>query len=481
MATTHEQRLRMACNAALNQNAILGSNFRMAMMQGMGADDKRKCAWQEYGWKENLCFDDFFNLYERQGIAHGVVDLLNEKCFETNPWVIEGDEFDEKRPETDWEKSVRLFAKKSKLWKAFKTADAYRLVGRYSGIILQIADGGRWDSPVTGQRPVIKKLVPAWEGQLKPDGVVTDENSADYGEPAFWQYREGDVVQAGSDEIISPRTLKIHPDRIILIGDWRAGSSFLKAGYNAFVNLEKIEGGSGESFLKNAGRQMHVDYDKEVNLGQIAKDYGLKDVSELKQLFDDEAKNLNSGGDRLMITQGARATPLVSTVPDPEPHYNISIQTISASTRMPAKVIVGMQTGERASVEDLKQFNKRGQGRRVADLSDDSDQIVEHLIRIKVIEPAPGTEFTTMWDDLTEASQGEKLDNALKMTTINKDNAGNGDKPVFASSELREAAGYDNDAESDKAREDDAPLPDAVPDPSVDPVVVPPAAPAAVA
>lgn len=469
MAMTHKQRLRMACNAALNQNAIFGSNFRLAMMQGQGADDKRKCAWQEYGWKTDLCFTDFFNLYERQGIAHGVVDLLNEKCFETNPWVIEGDEFDEKRPETPWEKNVRLFAKKSKLWKAFKTADCYRLVGRYAGIILQIADGGAWDAPVTLSKPIIKKLICAWEGQLTPVDIVTEQTADNYGEPAFWQFTEGSVTQTNTDNSIAPRNLKIHPDRIIIIGDWRSGSSFLKAGYNAFVNLEKIEGGSGESFLKNAGRQMHVNYDKEVNLGQIARDYGLKDVSELKTLFDDEAKSLNNGGDRLMITQGASATPLVSEVPDPEPHYNISIQTISASTRMPAKVIVGMQTGERASVEDLKQFNKRGQGRRVADLSDDSDQIVEHLIRIKVIGPAPGAEFTTMWDDLTESTQAEKLAFAEQMAKINQANAGTGEPPVYLSAELRETSGFDNDTDIEKQREA---LGEEI-DAEVEPVVVP--------
>lgn len=467
------KRLRLALNAALNQNAIFGSNFRMAMMQGMGADDKRKCAWQEYGWKENLCFSDFFNLYERQGIAHGVVDLLNEKCFETNPWVIQGDEFDEKRPETSWEKSVRLFAKKSKLWKAFKTADAFRLVGRYAGILLQISDGGAWDTPVTIKKPIIKQLICAWEGQLKPVDIITDSNLDTYGEPAYWQYAEGDVVQGEADSSIAPRNMKIHPDRIIIIGDWRGGSSFLKAGYNAFVNLEKIEGGSGESFLKNAGRQMHVNYDKEVNLGQIARDYGLKDVSELKTLFDDEAKSLNNGGDRLMITQGAEAKALVSEVPDPDPHYGISIQTISASTRIPAKVIVGMQTGERASVEDLKQFNKRGQGRRVSDLSDDSDQIISHLIRITAIEPAPNAEFTTMWDDLTESSQAEKLAFAEQMSKINQANAGTGEPPVYLSSEMREVSGFNNDA--DVQRERDA-LADEVPDATVEPITVPPVA-----
>jgi len=472
MATTHEQRLRLACNAALNQQAMFGSNFRAALMHGQGADDKRKCAWEEYGWKQNLCFNDFFNLYERQGIAHGVVDLLNEKCFETNPWVIQGDEFDEKRKETPWEKTIRLFAKKSKLWKAFKTADAYRLVGRYSAIILQLADGKVWSDPVVGTRPVIKKLFCAWEGQLTPAEIETNPTSPNYGEPAFWQYAEGDVKQLDAEEGVTPRNLKIHPDRIIILGDWRSGASFLKAGYNAFVNLEKIEGGSGESFLKNAGRQMHVNYDKEVNLTQIARDYGLKDVADLKALFDDEARSLNNGGDRLMVTQGATATPLVSVVPDPEPHYNISIQTISASTRMPAKVIVGMQTGERGSVEDLKQFNKRGQGRRVSDLSDDSDQIIDHLIRIKVIEPAPGGEFTTMWDDLTESTQAEKLAFADQMATINQKNNGNGEPPVFLSSEMRETAGFNNDADVEAEREALA----EGPDPEVPPIVVPPLA-----
>lgn len=466
------KRLRLALNAALNQNAIFGSNFRAAMMQGMGADDKRQCAWQEYGWKQNLCFTDFFNLYERQGVAHGVVNLLNEKCFETNPWVIQGDEYDEKRKETPWEKEFRLLAKKSKLWKAFKVADCYRLVGRYSAIILQLADGKAWDQPVAGTRPVIKKLIPAWEGQLTPDQIEANEQSADYGEPKFWQFKEGDVKQVTDDTAVAPRNLKIHPDRIIILGDWRSGSSFLKAGYNAFVNLEKVEGGSGESFLKNAGRQMHVNYDKEVNLAQIARDYGLKDVTELKTLFDEEAKSLNNGGDRLMITQGATATPLVSVVPDPQPHYDISIQTVAASTMLPAKVIVGMQTGERASTEDLKQFNKRGQGRRVSDLSDDGDQITNHLIRIKVTDAPPGGEFTVMWDDLTESSQAEKLAFADQMATINQKNAGSGEPPVYLSSEMREVSGFNNDADVQGERDALGEELDA----DVVPVTVPPAA-----
>lgn len=447
----------MAVNAALNQQSILTSNFRAGLVAQMGSDDKRKYAWQEYGWKTDLDFNDFYNLYDRQGVAYGVVNLLNDKCFETNPWVIEGDEFEEKRPETPWEKEFRLLAKKTKLWHAFKTADQYRLVGRFAGLILRIADGKAFDQPVSGGTAVIREIICAWEGQLVADDTITDEGSEFYGQPKFWQYKEGEV-KPGKDAP-PPRNLKIHPDRIIILGDWRSGRSFLKAAYNAFTNLEKVEGGSGESYLKNAGRQMHVNYDKEVNLAQIARDYKLDDVGQLQELFNKEARDLNNGGDRLMITQGATATPLVSAVADPSPHYDISIQTVAASTGLPAKVIVGMQTGERASVEDLKQFNKRGQGRREGPLAMDGDQIVEHLVRIKAIAPAPGTETTFMWDDLTEATLSEKLAFADQMATINQKNAGTGEPPVYLAAEMREVSGYENDAAVDLARADI--LPDA--------------------
>jgi hypothetical protein len=455
-------------------------NRLFSMFTSMGSDDKRKSAWREYGYKDNLVFEDFYNLYEREGVAHGVVDLLNGKCFETSPWVIEGDEFDEKRPETPWEKEFRQFAKKAKLWKAFKTADKYRMVGRFSGIIVQLADGGKWDQPVTGSgKRVIKALIPAWEGQLKASEVDTNANSPTYGEPKFWAYTENAVQPKTDPGQAAPptRSLTIHPDRIIILGDWRSGSSFLKAPYNAFVNLEKITGGSGESYLKNASRQIHINFDKETKPEELVRANGLKNTGELQQLIDDQAKDLNTGIDASLVTWGGTASPLVAVVPDPTPHYSVNIQTIAAATGLPAKVISGMQTGERASVEDLKQFNKQGQGRRINELSDDGEQLVAHLIRIGAVTP-PAGETTFMWDDLTEASQGEKLANVVLMADVNQKSAGNGDLPVFASTELREAAGYENDAESEKAREEDLPDEEPADLPTIDPTTGQPVAPA---
>jgi hypothetical protein len=464
---------QLALNIAMNQRAMMASNFRNWAVEayGPGSDNKRSQAWREYGWPAKVDFDKFYNLYDRQGVAYGVVHKLNEKCFETSPWVIQGDEFDEKKEETPWEKTCRLLAKKTKLWRAFREADVMRMVGKYSGILLRVADGKAWDQPITESRPVIRELIPAWEGQLEPVEFFTDTNDERYGEPEFWQFNEGELKN-DKDEKFSPRNLKVHPDRIIILGNFRTGRSFLQANYNDFVNMEKIAGGSGEGFLKNASARTHVGYDKDVNLGEIARNVGLKDVSQLQDKFNQQAHDLNNGMDRLLITQGANVSQLVAAVPAPTPHYGVSLQNIAAGTRIPAKVIVGMQTGERASSEDIKEFNARAQGRRINVLTDDGDQIIEHLIRIGALESG-GEELTFMWDDLTEASTAEKLEAAAKLATINKDSMGNGEAPPFDTNEIREAAGYDAKSEAELTLPDDQDVP-------VEPVVPAPTAPAAV-
>ncbi|MCP6524873.1 DUF1073 domain-containing protein, partial [Klebsiella pneumoniae] len=84
----------------------------------------------------------------------------------------------------------------------------------------------------------------------------TGLNSKTYGQPKMWQYAER--LPNGSS-----RRVNIHPDRVFILGDYSDDAiGFLEPAYNAFVSLEKVEGGSGESFLKNAARQLNVNFEK---------------------------------------------------------------------------------------------------------------------------------------------------------------------------------------------------------------------------
>jgi len=97
-----------------------------------------------------------------------------------------------------------------------------------------------------------------------------------------------------------------------------------------------VEGGSGESFLKNAARQLSINFDKEAKLDEIARAYGV-DYSELNEIYDKVAREMNIGNDSVLITQGANVAPIVAAVSDPSPTYNVNLQTAAAALDIPTK------------------------------------------------------------------------------------------------------------------------------------------------
>lgn len=212
--------------------------------------------------------------------------------------------------------------------------------------------------------------------------------------------------------------------------------------YNAFVSLEKVEGGSGESFLKNAARQLNVNFEKEIDFNNLASLYGVS-IDELQDKFNEVAGEMNRGNDVLMTTQGATVTPLVTAVADPSATYNVNLQTASAGVDIPTRILVGNQQAERSSTEDQKYFNTRCQSRR-EDLSFDIEDLCDKLIELGVIDAV--AKKTVIWDDLNEQSSSEKLDAAQKMSQINSASLATGEQ-VFTGEEIRVAAGYEGSPE----------------------------------
>ena len=434
-------KITLAVNHALNDARM--ARARMGMMAPtMGLDNKRHSAWCEYGFPEQVTYENLYALYRRGGISHGAVEKLVGKCWQTNPEIIEGDDADESKDETIWEKNTKkVFTKR--LWRAFAEADRRRLVGRYAGILLHINDSRAWDQPVVRGKS-LKKVTIAWAGSLTVSEWVTDQKSADYGQPKQWKYVES-LPNGGSNQRF------VHPDRVFILGDYSNDAiGFLEPGYNACVSLEKVEGGSGESFLKNAARQLNVNFEKEIDFNNLASLYGVS-IDELQDKFNEVAGEMNRGNDVLMTTQGATVAPLVTAVADPSATYNVNLQTFAASVDIPVKVLVGMQTGERASTEDQKYFNARCQSRR-GDLSFEIEDFSDKLIDLKIIDPV--SEKTVIWDDLNEQTGTEKLANAKTMAEINQTFQGSGENPAFSREEIRTAAGYENVDEFPLGEED---------------------------
>ncbi|EEJ4007145.1 DUF1073 domain-containing protein, partial [Salmonella enterica subsp. enterica serovar 6,7:-:1,5] len=129
-------KLTLAVNHALNDVRLARARMGL-MVPTMGLDNKRHSAWCEYGFPELVTYENLYSLYRRGGIAHGAVEKLVGKCWQTNPEIIEGDDADDSEDETAWEKkSKQVFT--NRLWRSFAEADRRRLVGRYAGILLHI-------------------------------------------------------------------------------------------------------------------------------------------------------------------------------------------------------------------------------------------------------------------------------------------------------------------------------------------------------
>ncbi len=422
-------KLTLAVNHALNDVRL--ARARMGLMAPtMGLDNKRHSAWCEYGFPEQVTYENLYALYRRGGIAHGAVEKLIGKCWQTNPEIIDGDDADESENETTWEKkSKQVFT--NRFWRAFADADRRRLVGRYAGILLHIRDEKDWSLPVTKGRG-LQKISVAWAGSLTVSEWDTGLNSKTYGQPKMWQYAER--LPNGSN-----RRVDIHPDRVFILGDYSDDAiGFLEPAYNAFVSLEKVEGGSGESFLKNAARQLNVNFEKEIDFNNLASLYGVS-IDELQEKFNEVAGEMNRGNDVLMTTQGATVTPLVTTVADPTATYDVNLQTAAAGVDIPTRILVGNQQAERSSTEDQKYFNARCQSRR-GDLSFEIEDFCDKLIDLGIIDPIG--QKTVIWDDLNAQTDSEKLDAAQKMAQINNVSLATGEQP-FTGEEIRVAAGYE--------------------------------------
>ncbi|MDY0191052.1 MAG: DUF1073 domain-containing protein [Desulfuromonas sp.] len=406
--------------------------MRAAMLSGI--DAKRPRAWCEYGYASDLSFENYFLAYDRDGLGNAAIDIIADKCWQDHPWLIEGAPDRESTELTSNEARIDRVFSQAKVWQAFKEADVMALVAGWSAIIIRIADSNELDQPTV--RPSIEaltELVPVWENQLT---AVHDSNHV----LQHYVYAE---PQTG----ISPaRNVNVHPDRVVIVGDPSRSRPLLKAGFNALATLEKVLGGAGESFLKNASRQLNVNYDSEVDLEDIARANG-GSVADLHENLSGHVRDINSGVDLLMMTQGATVNPMTVAVSDPMPSYTVALQVFAASVKIPVKVLVGNITGERASTEDIKQLNARCQSRRVSEVT---AHIEKFVAKLKAIGMLSAGQYSVMWNDLRESTDGERADHVDKLASIiekiaraDQSQMMTGSDPVLTVAELRSALGYD--------------------------------------
>lgn len=409
--------------------------------------------YRDFGYPESLDFKQLYDMYLRNGIAHAAVQKTIEKTWQENPFLLDherdGSEGEDKK-ETKLEREVRLRFDELRLWQRLAEADTRSMVGAYAGVILRLADSKPFSEPVDtvpGGLDGLVEVVPAWEGQLTVAAWDTDETSATYGQPTMFSFNEANVATG----LQNHRAFQVHPSRVIVwsrTGDVH-GRSALEPGYNDLVTIEKVVGAGGEGFWKNAKSAPVLEVDKEAKIAEMAKAMGVA-PADLADRMNDQVADWQKGFDQLLMVQGMQAKTLNITLPDPEHFFGVALQSFAASVSIPLKILVGNQTGERASTEDASDWAQTNNSRRANIVVPNIMMLVRRLVEFRIL---PQKDWFLDWADLTEASIGEKIDRAVKMADTNQKMKDSGEI-VFTHEEIRAVVDYEPLSESEAMLDD---------------------------
>lgn len=391
----------------------------------------------DYGYPEDLTFNNFYRMYCRGGLATAAVEKTIGKTWETNPAIWES----EAPADTPAEAAIAKHFTKRNIWRGLMQADKRSMVGAYAGAIIIIRDGQALDQPVRRVRRIedIAAIIPAWEGQLTVaewDSVPTSET---YGFPLYYQFDEQAVGNTANG--VGRGSVRIHPDRILIFSEDGTvnGRSPLEGGYNSLLNAEKVEGAGGEGFWKSARGAPIIEAPQGLKPDEIIRGMGAASAEDAKEKLNDQVDKFQSGWDAALMIGGFTAKPLNIALPQPKEFWETAVMSFAASQRIPFKILVGNVTGERASTEDAQEWAQTNMSRRANNVVPVLNEFIDRLVRWGVLDA--GKDWTVGWDDLTDASPDQKIDRATKMATINSSMMSNGEV-AFLPDEIREAAGY---------------------------------------
>jgi len=434
-----------------NEVDIVRAREALAFMGG-SLDAKRPAAWSTFGYPTEVTFPMLQAAYDRGGAAHGAVHRLLDGCWQSLPRIKTMGSEDE----TPWEKAVAKLMKDINAWAKLRDLDRRNMVGRYAALIYRVGDGQPLSQPMTTAKR-LADIVPVYEDQLKPTKWNDDTASEDFGKPTMFQYKMRPVA-AGADSAGRPdQWIDVHPSRVQILAEGSVGDMFdgvpmLKAGFNALIDIEKVTGGSAESYLKNSARTIVFQYEPNATLTAIAGADGQPGKT-VRQVHEDQTKALNRNIDSSIVLQGGEANTLQTQMSDPGPAFMVAANLFSASVQIPFTVLFGQQTGRLASDEDKADMVKRCKSRQANELTPMLEQFIARMQGIGVIEAG---EFEIEWPDMAAPSDAEKVDLLVKLASASKTAFDGGiTEPLFDANELRKVVDFEPRADDGMPTEDD--------------------------
>lgn len=316
--------------------------------------DGRRNINEECNYPTLITSDMYNDLYEREGIAQRVVNIMPDECFDVDFQVLENDE----ENLTAFEEAWVEFDKETNIASELHQLDALCGIGFFGVILLGFDDGGELEEPVKNASKLLYTNV-CYDPMVTVASWDVDKRSVRFNKPETYNITFMNVEDVtGSTTPPEMMNVKVHWTRIIHAIDGRRsnvsfGTPRMKSVFNRILDLRKLLAGAAEMFWKGA----YPGFSFEVSPG--VGDSILDEASLRTEFY-----NYANGLQRYIGLSGVTTKSMSPQVSPPGEHIRSQFEALCASIAVPLRIFLGSEEGRLAADQDSKNFLKRVVRRR---------------------------------------------------------------------------------------------------------------------
>lgn len=306
--------------------------------------------YKTFGWDLFVDSKMLWEKYNRGGIARRIVHAYGDAVWGNAPTLEGGTK--------PWQTAWNEMVDRLQLWSVMLRLDRLSQLGQYAVLVIGYDDGVDLSRPLRPGDRKVTYLQPFSDRTAKVTKWGSDPLKENYGLPEMYtiypnqtelEQMNSGITQAGP----SRSSFQVHHSRVIHVAQNTLespifGSPLLWAVWNYLTDLDKVTGGSAESYWLTANRGMNVNLDKDVEL-----------EPEDEAALSEEIEEYHHGIRRFIRTRGAEVKSLGSDVANPEGPFQTNITLIAGSTGIPKRILLGSESGHNASTQDKGAWAER--------------------------------------------------------------------------------------------------------------------------
>ena len=407
---------------SLYQGLFLRSAFANSFLDG------RKDINTECGYPQTIMIQQYRELYDREGIARRVVNLLPKESWALPPDLYESEDASK---ETAFEGAWRdlnnrtIAGVKLDMWHWCQRVDDISGIGQYGILLLGLDDARDWSEPVEGideqgnkvgnEKHSIIFMRAFDESVTRVKFREMDPTNPRFGLPTMYTVLFIDLGITGIAQGTDIISKDIHWSRIIHVADNRKMSEVygiprMQPVYNRLLDLRKILSGSGEMFWKGAfpGISFEVNPDL-VDQGATV------DAESMKK----EMNAYEQGLKRWIATTGVTAKSLQIQVSSPKDHIEANLKSIAMTIGVPWTVFSGEEAAKLSQGGDSPEadaWNARLRLRQRAYITPFIINPLVHRLTCFGILPETKDGHELDWPDLNAPTDQDRAAIALQKT-----------------------------------------------------------------